>query len=426
MRLSDYEKKMLDGHFGALKRQAMAKTLDYAAVVGAERLCDVSMAHLFCGAHPYLEVCDGDGFEAVVSEMSFCSKEKLDLKETAAGVVCQADVTPLSTNNWQAMSRDQHRFSRNKEYLARYAAMGVNLVGTCVPYLAGFVPVKGQHYVSSESHAVLLMNTLWAAAGQADGIEAGFWAAACGKTPYWGLHDPANRGGTHLFSIDVELNTVFDWDLFGHAAGRKIPPRAVPVFKEGFVPPDVFKLKSSFAAMATTSGAELSHFVGFSPEAPTPAAAFGGESRIPKEMISITARDMEDSRQMLDCGQSEAADYISLGCPHFAPHQLREVAAFLEGKKVRKKVHIWTAPPFKEVADRSGLTETIEAAGAELLAGTCPLVSECLPEGIGSMAFDSAKQAHYMKSSYPDKKVLYGSTLKCLQSALDGRWEGGA
>jgi predicted aconitase len=53
------------------------------------------------------------------------------------------------------------------------------------------------------------------------------------------------------------------------------------------------------------------------------------------------------------------------------------------------------------------------------------LVSGLMPPKSGVIAFDSAKQAHYMKSE-TQSEILYGSTADCLKSALSGRWEGAA
>jgi predicted aconitase len=297
-------------------------------------------------------------------------------------------------------------------------------VGTCVPYLTGFVPLAGEHYVSSESHAVLMMNSLWSARGQADGLESGFWAAVCGRTPFWGLHDPRRRKGTRRYQVEARLETVHDWDLFGHAAGLKIPPGAVPVFT-GFPRPDIHKLKSAAAAMATTSGAEMAHFVGLTPEAPTLAAALAPDAE--RETVTIGPREMEESRAMLSSGRRAELDYISIGCPHLTVHQLGEVAAGLTGRRVSDHtvVHVWTAAPFKETADRMGYTAAIKDSGATLLTNTCPLVCGQLPPGARSLAFDSAKQAHYMKSE-TGAEILYGSLDDCLRSAVSGRWEGAA
>ena len=54
-------------------------------------------------------------------------------------------------------------------------------------------------------------------------------------------------------------------------------------------------------------------------------------------------------------------------------------------------MHVWTAGPFKYMADRCGYTRTIEKAGAHLLTGSCPS-TRGYPPGVRTAAYDSAKQ----------------------------------
>ena len=47
IKLTDREKSILDGREGSLKRVGLEFIVNYAEVLGAERLCDVTKAHLF-------------------------------------------------------------------------------------------------------------------------------------------------------------------------------------------------------------------------------------------------------------------------------------------------------------------------------------------------------------------------------------------
>ena len=74
---------MLDGGAGPARRKAMELIVRYARIVGAERLCRVTWADLFCGAHRYLEVVDSHNFDDVFSRMSLCSSETVELDTMA-------------------------------------------------------------------------------------------------------------------------------------------------------------------------------------------------------------------------------------------------------------------------------------------------------------------------------------------------------
>ncbi|MBS3970298.1 MAG: aconitase X catalytic domain-containing protein [Clostridia bacterium] len=421
MKLTDYEKRVLEGEEGKLKQTAMKVIVQYAEVLGAEQLCEVTKAHLFCGAHPYLEVFKSSDIDEVISEMCFCSADKICLDKMAC--YCQSDCGPMDTINWGKMWVTYEEYKKNMEYLKRYLNAGVNLVGSCIPYLVGFMPLMGEHYVTSESHAVLMLNSVLGACGNADGIEIGFCAAVSGRIPYWGNHIMDNRMGTHVFKINCKTDTVSDWDLLGYTIGRLLPTHSIPIIDGNFNRPDVTKLKSCYASMATTSGAEMCHIVGITPEALTLGQALGGNQ--PKEVVVVTDRDIYYSFEQLNSGGRGDIEYISLGCPHYTIEEIRQVAAFLDGKRVSSNVclHVWTASPIKETADRCGYTEIIEGAGGVVLTSSCPLTSEKKPEGINGIAFDSAKQAHYIIPG-TSAKVYYGTPMDCLKSAITGKWEG--
>jgi predicted aconitase len=415
------EQEMLNGQRGKLKQQAMRKIVEYAEILNAKELCEVGMAHLFCGAHGYLAAAGDLDVEGVVSVMQYCSDGPFPPEEMAC--YCQSDCGPMDPVDYRKMNCTDEEAERNQQFLDYYRACGINLVGTCVPYLCGFIPLPGEHYVSSESHAVTLMNSLWGACGNADGLEAGFWAAACGRIPKWGNHIKEDRLGTHVFDVATPIENSLDWDLLGYTVGRKLPPHSVPVITGLKRLPSISIIKYFFAAMATTSGPEMCHLVGITPEAPTIETALGGQK--PVGRVTISKSDLRESLKILGGGTvcGETVDYISLGCPHYSIEELKSIAMFLDGKKVSKGtvVHIWTAPPIKNIADNNGYTKIIEASGAALLTSSCPLTSGKLPPNVGVMAFDSAKQAHYMTPGQ-SAKVLYGSLMTCLKAATAGKW----
>ncbi|HOV29213.1 MAG TPA: aconitase X catalytic domain-containing protein [Synergistales bacterium] len=419
MNLTEEERRMLDGQLGPLKRKALEFVVSYANVLGAESLCRVSKAHLFCGAHHYLEAVRSTDMDEVISEMWFCSGETIPFD--SVGCFAQSDCSPVDHLNWLKMGCTEEEFLKNERYLDRCLRAGVHLVGSCVPYMTGFIPLRGEHYVTTESHAVLMMNSLWGACANADGIEAAFCSAVCARTPRWGMHVPESRKGTHLFYLTCEPETVEDWDLVGYAVGLRLPPHSVPILAGNVENADMVRLKSCFAAMATTAGPELCHILGVTPEAPTLASCLSPSGL--EDEVEIGPKQLRQAREILCDSRPGRVDYISLGCPHYSIDQVGEVASWLKGKKVfpGTTLHVWTALPIRAVADRCGYTRTIEEAGGTLMVGSCPLVSEKWPSGTTAMAFDSAKQAHYIKP-LTDAKVYFGSSGECLEAAVSGRW----
>lgn len=416
MILSDEEKRMLDGGEGRARQKAMQLIMRYARVVEAQRLCRVIWADLFCGAHAYLDVVDSDDFDTVFSRMSLCTDETVPLDKMDNRCTCFSGIEPDCTERPRQMLMDPAKKAQNLGMLSRFVDAGVTLSGNCIPYLTGFIPVAGEHFVSCESSAVLFINSLWAGRGNGDGIEASFCAAVCGRTPYAGMHRPENRVGTDWVEIETAPETIHDWDILGHALGVKLPPRAVPVLSGDFPRPGALALKSFFASLACAAGTELCHITGLTPEAPS--------NREEKGKITITEADLSSSIQALNPHPHQKIDYISLGCPHYHIEEIRRIAAFLDGKQIHTdtRVHLWTAGSVKYLADRCGYTATIEKAGARILTGSCPS-TRGYPEGVAAAAYDSAKQRMSAQQE-TDARLFYGSLEECLDSAVSGFWEG--
>ena len=413
---------MLGGGDGPVRQRAMELIVRYGKVIGAEALCRVTWADLFCGCHEYLNVIKSGDFDEVFSRMSLCADDTVTLERMANGCVCFSGVEPDCTEVPDRMLMTSEEKERNLRFLSRFVDAGVVLSGNCIPYLTGFIPTMGEHFVSCESSAVLFMNSLWGACGNGDGIEASFCAAVCGRTPLAGKHLPENRTGTDVVKIDAGPASIHDWDVLGHAVGRRLPPHAIPVLTGDFARPNTIQLKSFFAALACAAGTEMCHIPGLTPEAPTLNRALN--NRKPDSKIEVNQADIAASIQELNGHGRQKIDYISLGCPHYHIDEIRRIADFLRGKRIHADttVHLWTAGSIKYAADRCGYTKTIEKAGAELLTGSCPS-SRGYPPGVRTAAYDSAKQ-RMSAAQETDAALFYGSRQECLQTAISGYWEG--
>jgi predicted aconitase len=354
--------------------------------------------------------------------MSLCADETVTLERMASNGVRFSGVEPDCTEVPKQMLMAPEKKKRNFQFLARFVDAGVVLSGNCIPYITGFIPVMGEHFVICESSAVFFMNSLWGALGNGDGIEASFCAAVCGRTPLAGKHLPENRIGTDVVIINTAPATIHDWDVLGHAIGRRLPPHAIPVLNGTFVRPNTIQLKAFCAALACAAGTEMLHIVGLTPEAATLDQAL--QNQKPDNEIEISPTEIAASIQDLSGHGRRKIDYISLGCPHCHIDEIRRIADFLNGKRIHADttVHLWTAGSIKYMADRCGYTETIEKAGAALLTGSCPS-SRGYPPGVRTAAYDSAKQ-RMSAAQETDATLFYGSRQECLQSAISGFWEG--
>ncbi len=423
VRLTDYEKKMLNGEMGEFKQTALKNIVKYAEALGAEELCEVSKATLYFGAHPYLDVVDSDDYNDIFSKMYLCSDKTVNIDEFSNTCYCQTCVAPCDQYVYEPLNLTKEFFNKNNKFLEITKEAGVSITGSCTPYLIGWLPLRGEHFVTTESSNVIFCNSVLGACGNSDGIEAAAWSAICGRTPKWGNHIMENRKGTHVFEIECPSKTAIDWDVIGYTVGRLLPPHAVPIIDGNFNRPNLIKLKQCFASLATTSGAEMCHIIGITPESITLDMATGGDE--PVGVIKITDEEYNKSFDMLCDKGCEDVQFVTLGCPHYTLEEIRDAALYIKGKKVKKDVlfMIWTDYATKEMASVNGYTKIVEEAGGHILTSGCPLVigHKC-HEGVKGMAMDGAKQAHYIRSE-TDATVYYGNMYKCIDAAITGKWE---
>jgi predicted aconitase len=420
--LSDDDKRMLDGSQGPVRQKAMEFIVRFAEVLDVPRLCSVTWADLFCGAHGYLSVADSTDFDRIFSTMSLCTPEAVHLDKMHPGCVCYSGVEADCSEVPQGMLMDPELKEQNLAMLHRFARAGVALSGNCIPYLTGFTPLRGEHFVSCESSAVLFMNSLWGARGNGDGIQASFCSAVCGRTPEHGLHLSQNRWADSLVHIAFEPQDVHDWDLLGYAVGSKLGPMSIPVLDGPFKRPGSIELKAFFSALACAAGTEMCHISGLTPEGMTVEQALGG--REPQVRLEISRSDLDEALQTLNGHPRQKIDYLSMGCPHYHIEEIRRIAGYMEGKRVASStlVHLWTAGSIKYTAQRSGYVDVLEKAGIQVLTGSCPS-SRGYPPGVSTAAYDSAKQ-RMSAAQETDAALYYGSLRECLDTAISGMWEG--
>ena len=427
VKLTDYEQRMLDGEFGKFKQRALKKIVDYAFALGAEELVPVTKATVFFGNHPYLEAVHSDDYDEIFSKMVLCTDETIALDDFSEECFTQTCSAPCDHYCYEPCNLSRDVFEKNRAFLDLTREAGVSIAGSCTPYLSGWIPVRGEHFVSTESSNILMCNSVFGACANADGLEAAAWSAICGRTPLWGNHILDNRYATHVVEVQCKSDTVLDWDIMGLTLGRLIcDGNARPVLTGDFKRPDIDKLKRFFASLATTSGCEICHIVGCTVEATTLEEALAGHE--PQKHIVLSQEEYDRSlASVCDSGTAEV-QMVALGCPHYSLEEIKYAASLLKGKKVADGVllQIWTDMTMQQLAEVNGYAKLISDAGAFLLNSGCPMVCgrTAYDRIVTGFATDGAKQAHYIHTELSNLncKVFYGDTKTCIEAAIKGRW----
>lgn len=425
MRLTDDERALLDGRSGKAKQKAMELLVRYGEALGAERFVDTTNVAGVPGQgsvflqNYYKDA--GGGYDAIFSHFDLDSDELLDVPRVVTpSCHLQGGYDP---ENWQLLgaSPEAARISRASE--AGAVDRGIKILKTCTPYLAGNVPKMGEHCAWMESSAVVYCNSVLGARTNTEGRESTSAAMLTGKIPDFGFHRDEHRRGTHAVRVEGEVQSLMDWGMLGYYVGDVVQEH-IPVLTGALMPPDLVRYKHFGAAAASSGGVEMYHLVGITPEAPTEAAAFGGNR--PIETFRYSAAERRRVYQTLNANaQDPNVDYVMLGCPHAALEQLEEVCRLLAGRKVSGNCRLWifTSRAIKQQADHAGYTAVIRAAGGHVLTDTCSAIGQALPPGTKVAALDSAKQVHYLPAIM-GIQAWFGSTADCIDAALTGRWNG--
>jgi hypothetical protein len=423
--LTSAEQAMLGGEQGKATQKAMELLVRYADALGADRFVETNNVAGVPGSSPawvkdyYAE--DGGDYRAVFCRFDLDADEVFDVpRMNATSCHLQGGMDP---ELWREQGMDDAAFANFKSDESEAGGHGIQVLKTCTPYLAGNVPVMGEHCAWMESSAVVFINSVIGARTNCEGRESTSAAMLAKRIPDWGFHRDEFRKGQHSVQVEVPVDSIFEWGMLGYFVGDAVQD-TIPVITGDVSNASLIMHKHFGAAAASSGGVEMYHMVGVTPEAPSVETAFGGAPRGERFVYDKAARAR--IYEMLNAvGDSDDVDYVMLGCPHYSVEQIAQAAALLEGRKVHENSALWifTSRAVKATADASGYTKTLRDAGALLMTDTCSAISQAIPEGTRVAAFDSAKQTHYLPAMMGIEGI-YGTTAECIDAACTGKWKG--
>jgi predicted aconitase len=430
VKLTDAEKAMLDGVEGPARQRAMDLLVRYGEALGAERLleCD-NVAGVPGSSSRFVadyykaraEQAGASLYETVFSLFDLDADEVVPVpKVTANSCHLQGGIDPVL---WREQGASEAAVAHQNQDEAAVVDLGIKVLKTCTPYLAGNEPRQGEHCAWMESSAVVFCNSVLGARTNTEGRESTSAAMLTKRIPDFALHQERCRRANHLIEVEAPVSSVYDWGMLGYFVGEQVE-EDIPVITGAVFDPQVIKHKHFGAAAASSGGIELYHMVGITPEAPSLEAALGGNT--PRHSFRYGAAERRATWEALNSnGRDQDVDYVMLGCPHAALEQVEEAARMLEGRKLSPNCRLWvfTSRVVKLQADARGLTKAITDAGGLVMTDTCSAIGQVLPPHTKVVALDSAKQAHYLPAIM-GIQAWFGTTAECIGAALTGRWDG--
>ena len=409
LELSADDRARLDGSDGETASLAMRIIVDMAGVTGADRLIDITSAHI-------------DG-------CLYHGRAGLDFAERlVAGGGRVAVPSTLNVGYLDLLHPDLYRGDVStaadaKRQMDLYLQMGCRPTWTCAPYQLPQRPAPGEHVAWAESNAIVFCNSVLGARTDRYGDFLDICAAITGRVPNAGLHRDEDRLATVVLRLDRLPDRLLRSDallpILGHVIGKEVGS-AVPAIVG--LPTDTGedRLKALGAAAASSGAVAMFHAVGITPEAPTLEAATGGA--VPPE-IQITPARLRAAREELSTAGPDGLGAVSVGTPHASLSELERLVGLLgRGARVHEGVRFYvnTGRDVMTEAEHRGWIDALDAAGVQIVTDTCTYITPIIGEVPGTVMTDSAKWAWYAPANI-GVDVVIGSLEDCVLSAMTGR-----
>lgn len=401
MILNDDQKAMRDGKMGAGAAYAIKIQIALGEAFDAPRMVPITRAHVALSNQ------EGDTWFA---EKLYKAGARCRVAPTVNPGFCLAF---FDKNSKHPVSEEDAALMHRTE--AAYRGLGAVLSYNCTPYISGNVPNFGEVCAFSESSATPYVNAVWGARSNRESANSALCAAVTGYVPEYGLLLDENRKGNILVHVEADMKTPYEYHLLG-MMGEKIG-EGVPVFVglPEHIGPEALR---NLGAQLNTSGAYgMYHIVGFTPEAPTLEAAFGGKK--PEREVVITNRDLKEFEEKFsDETDHGRIDFAMFGCPHFTLKEAMYIAKKIEGKKLAIPMYILVSCTTDEMARRMGVKDVLTAAGADLIPDTCS-DEPCWHYLKGKVGITESPKCAY----YPRRRSIHfviRDLDTCIETALTG------
>lgn len=404
--LSAEESEIAGGRDGPGAAMAMRIVAGAGRLLGAPRLIPIASAHI-----------DGALYHG---DSGTIFAEKLVEGGARVAVPATLNVGALDLCGCSRQRLPAHERDMARRMMAAFEAMGCRPTWTCAPYQAGHRPAAGTDVAWGESNAVAFCNSVLGARTNRYGDFLDIACAIAGRAPNCGLHRPENRRARVLvdatgLSRELRGEAAF-YPAFGTLFGRLIGTEiGVIEGLQGLADED--RLKAFGAAAASAGGVGLFHVAGVTPEAPTAAAALGGEA--PAETIRVTPAMIEEARAGLSTASGDRLDAVAVGSPHLSLAEMEALEALVAGRRLARPLYANTGRHVL-AALGPGRRAALEALGVVLVVDTCVVVTPILPEIEGAVLMtNSGKFAHYAPGN-TGYAVVYGRLEDCVESAVAG------
>lgn len=376
---------MLAGEQGEAIQLAFKLLLDVGEFFDAEKLIDISSAHI--SGVSYLT--GGDGLI-----------DQLDMfvqKNAKVAVYSTLNPSGMDRNNYEEMYIDLEFATKQYQILQNFKELGVAVTASCTPYDFGHILSKGQHIAWAESSAVTFANSFFGARTNKEDSLSVLSAAIIGKTPYYGFHITEHRRPNVKVTVEADIKEYSDYSILGEVVGKQFskhsfPFGAIPEFN-GVRYPRPAEFKALGAALASF-GSQLFHIKGITPEQELlHENNYVDELIVTDEMILETYAELRPSDDL-------EINLVVIGCPNANLEEIANVAKLVQNRVLKEGKEFWVFSnnAHKAMAISTGYMKILEEAGVKFFVDTCPEVTPYDKTKFDKILTNSIKAQHYISA----------------------------
>ena len=351
---------MLSGDWGYPRQWAMEHQLRVGAFFDAERLTEVSQAHMMADTESL-----GEAGVAFVEKLAACPKDEREVR-----IPMITDPRGIDFAHYRELGQEEWMADLEQRAIDAFKALGILMTDTCINYQTIMPPARGERLAFGDTGVVIYCNSVLGAYSNFEGGPSALAAGLTGRVPCYGLHLDENRRATRRFRLEYQPRNLVEWGALGALVGKRTGSYwDVPVIENVEGPLSSDELKHLGAAMASYGSVPLYHLVGITPEAPELSSVCN-----PDNLAAEAVTEQEFAEFLGSYGsKGDKVDVVVFSAPQLSLLELAELATILDGKTVHRDTALLavTSPVVAADARRLGISGRIESAGGRVLQGMC-------------------------------------------------------
>ena len=408
MRLTDEEQAMLAGKLGEVRRWALAHQIAVGEFFDAADFVPVSQAHIMADTESL-----GEAGVRFLEQLAAAPEA-----ERRVRVPTITDPRGIDFAAYRRLGLSERMAALERRAIDALRAFGVLMTDTCINYQTIMAPLRAEHVAYGDTGVVIYSNSVLGARSNFEGGPSALAAALTGRTPRYGYHLDECRRATRRFRLTERPRDLAEWGAVGGIVGEACSSYwQVPLIEGVEAAPGSDALKHFGTATASFGSVALFYMAGITAE----DAVFAGPS---PEAAQIGRAEIDTFLARYDA-PGDKLDVVVFGAPQLSLFEIEAVARALDGRRVHPDTGllVTTSPEIKHAADRMGLTQRIEMAGAIVAEGIC---------FYQSYAREMAEANHWTRLMTNSAKLVniiggygYRPSLagleRCVDSAVAGR-----